>query len=381
MQNLLIVNDYPPIRGGQSAYYDYLSRAWPAGKLIVLAPRLPGDADMDAGRSFPVIRRRYVFKVPILEKAAKIVLPFIYAVGIIRREEIRDVHCGHVLSTGVVGLLLKMFLKKEYVVYIHSADILEYRGMPVVKHVLSAVLTHARQVVANSRFTRGHLLELGVPEGKIVIIHPRVDSERFKAAADTRVLERYGVRGKSVLLSVNRIVERKGNDKVIESLPEILRACPDTVYVIAGNGPDGGRLRTLAHDFGVADHVIFAANADSEEIVAWYQACDVFVMPSREIPDKGDAEGFGIVYLEANACGKPVVGGRSGGVADAVVDGETGLLVDPHSPTDIARAVIRLLQDPAFARQLGGQGRLRAENDFDWRRGIPELTALGVHDG
>jgi phosphatidylinositol alpha-1,6-mannosyltransferase len=161
-------------------------------------------------------------------------------------------------------------------------------------------------------------------------------------------------------------VERKGQDKVIEALPLIKREIPDIRYVICGRGNDEARLRRIAAEKGVAGEVVFAGFVPNEERGAFYDACDVYVMPSREIPEKGDIEGFGMTYLEANSFGKPVIGGMSGGVSEAVIDGVTGLLVDPCDVEAIAGACIRLLRDPVLAGRLGRQGRDRVVREFNW---------------
>jgi len=167
--------------------------------------------------------------------------------------------------------------------------------------------------------------------------------------------------GARLILTVGRLVERKGHDVVIRALPGIRRAVGPVRYLIAGAGPEEARLRTLAREVGCADDVVFAGHVDDRDLPLFYAACDVFVMPSRALEQRDGIEGFGIVFLEAGACGKPVVGGRSGGIADAVLDGITGVLVDPRSVDEVTGALTRLLQDRGEAARMGGEGRRRAE--------------------
>ncbi len=122
--------------------------------------------------------------------------------------------------------------------------------------------------------------------------------------------------------------------------------------------------------------MIFAGEVKEEEIPLYYMACDLFIMPSYEIKEKGDVEGFGIAYLEANACGKPVIGGRSGGVTDAVIDGETGLLIDPLNINQIAEALIKLLTNSGLARKLGEEGRRRIKKELNWRKIAQEIREI-----
>jgi phosphatidylinositol alpha-1,6-mannosyltransferase len=151
---------------------------------------------------------------------------------------------------------------------------------------------------------------------------------------------------------------------MIEALPLVLEAFPKTTYLIVGEGPQGSHLRTLVKTLGLEDNVIFVGQVKEDELGAYYAACDVFAMVSRDIPEKGDVEGFGIVYLEANLFGKPVVAGRSGGVPDAVLNEQTGLLVNPHDPQEVASAIVRLLRDPELAERLGTNGRNRVRDEF-----------------
>jgi phosphatidylinositol alpha-1,6-mannosyltransferase len=161
-------------------------------------------------------------------------------------------------------------------------------------------------------------------------------------------------------------VARKGHDMVIRVLPRVLQKVPNVTFLIAGDGPYRGQLEQVAAAVGVQDRVIFANKISDQDLPDVYALSDVFVMPSRAQLEKCDVEGFGLVFLEANACGKPVIGGRSGGIPDAIVDGETGLLVNPHDLEDIASALIRLLSDHELADRLGEQGRLRVVNKFNW---------------
>jgi phosphatidylinositol alpha-1,6-mannosyltransferase len=159
-------------------------------------------------------------------------------------------------------------------------------------------------------------------------------------------------------------MRRKGHDRVIEAMPCILKSYPDARYVIAGTGSEATRLQRLANELGVGHAVIFLGRVPDDEILALYQAADVFVHPNRELPS-GDVEGFGIVFLEANACGVPVIGGNSGGTPDAIQHEVTGYLVDPNDVDEIAHRILTLLGDPALRKRMGQAGREWAKK-FTW---------------
>ncbi len=377
IKTLFIVNDFPPIIGGQSVYYYNLCRGLPAEKIIVLAHCSSGHKEFDAKQRFKIVRRPYLVPIPIVEKLFKIVLPFFYAIPILIKEDIRYINCAHVLSTGIVGLLLKIVNGKRYVLYTHSADIMEYQKYPFIKKLLLIILGNAYRIVANSEYTKARLMDLGVEEQKIIKIPPMIDFDKFSRDVDTSdIIQRYSLKGRRIILSVNRLVERKGNDNVIKALPLIKEKVGDVIYLIAGDGPYKKRLEAVAVEEGVRDNVIFINFVKDEDIIKLYNVCDVFVMLSREIKEKGDAEGFGIAFLEANSAGKPVVGGNSGGIADAVVHELTGILVDPLDIEKIADAITLLLTDTEYARRLGMEGRKRVEREFDYKRGVRGLEFL-----
>jgi phosphatidyl-myo-inositol dimannoside synthase len=235
---------------------------------------------------------------------------------------------------------------------------------------LRRTLTNSTKVVAVSRFTRAHIIgKLGIPSGKVILLPNGVDTKRFYPSDDTgRLRQRLGISDEKVILTLARVIPRKGHAYVINSLPQILRSIPSVKYVIAGEYESGYKteLDNLIRELNLENIVLFAGYVKPEEMVQYYNMCDVYIMASRTIREKGDTEGFGITFLEANACGKPVIGGKEGGVTDAIVDAETGYLVDPVNTKEIAEKIILLLSDGDLARNLGTNGRRRVEIAYTW---------------
>jgi phosphatidylinositol alpha-1,6-mannosyltransferase len=190
------------------------------------------------------------------------------------------------------------------------------------------------------------------------------DPERFRPLDAGAARRRLGLGDGPLLLTVGRLVPRKGIDTTLRALPTVLDAVPDLTYLVVGTGPDRARLDALATTLGVRDHVQFEGHVPADDLPHYYGAADLFVMPSREAPP--DVEGFGIVFLEAGACGLPVVGARTGGIPDAVRDGETGLLVPPSSPAALAEALTHVLTAPDVAARLGAAARQRVEQEASW---------------
>jgi phosphatidylinositol alpha-1,6-mannosyltransferase len=210
------------------------------------------------------------------------------------------------------------------------------------------------------------MVAAGMPRDRIRIVPPAIDPAELELPGNKQDgAGELDWPDAPTLLTVTRLVRRKGVDTVIEALPQIASAVPDIEYVVVGEGPEKERLRELSRRLGVESRVHFVGAVSDEQKAACLHLCDVFVMPSRDIPTE-PPEGFGIVYLEANVCGKPVIAARTGGVEDAVEDGVNGLLVEPDSPSQVAEAVERLLRDPDTARSIGARGRARVLERFTW---------------
>jgi phosphatidylinositol alpha-1,6-mannosyltransferase len=227
-------------------------------------------------------------------------------------------------------------------------------------------LRHANRVVANSDNTRDELLRMGVDPKKVTIIYPGVDVHCFHPGLSCDDLrDGLGWReGQKLVLSVGRLSRRKGFDTVVRCLPQLLQQGLDIHYVLIGIGEDDEYLTELAAELGVSGRVHLLGHVSPEDLPRWYNACDVFAMPNRDI--NGDTEGFGMVYLEAAACGKPAIAGTAGGTGNAVIDGTTGLRVDGERLEDVAAALGGLLTDQEYASRLGKQGYARALADFSW---------------
>ncbi len=281
-------------------------------------------------------------------------------------------------------LLLRPLAGWRVVVVAHGMEVTKKRRRLRRRIGLRWIFRAADLTVAVSRYTRDRVAETGIDPERVLVLPCGVDPERFRPRDGTRLRRQLGLEGLPVVLTLARLVRRKGHDLVIRALPEVRRCVPGAVYLVAGGGKDGyvQSLRELARECGVEDAVRFVGRAEDEDLPGLYCASDVFAMASRNDENSGNFEGFGITYLEANACGVPVVGAATGGVPDAVVDGETGFLVPPDDAAALAERLTRLLSDPALARRMGERGRERVVRDLSWDR-IAErfLAALAERTG
>jgi glycosyltransferase involved in cell wall biosynthesis len=238
-------------------------------------------------------------------------------------------------------------------------------------------LRHADRVLANSDFTRDTLISLiGVPPGRISVIYPTIDIDRmWPGQPHEDLLDSLGLdKTQPLILSVGRLVRRKGFDQVIKSLPYLKQQGLDAHYALIGIGEDWDYLKELAGELGVSDRVHLLGHVKADDLPRWYSACALFAMPNRDI--QGDTEGFGLVYLEAGACEKPVLAGTAGGTGSAVVDGVTGLRVDGENLEAVQQALALLLSDTGLAEQMGRSARERARANFAHERRVGELRAL-----
>lgn len=376
MRSLLITSTFPPRVGGRELYLHSIFSRFPGGEVVVVTPREGDFESFDSQSPHKIIRIDQDSLMWFLRGRRGRLRLSAFLSSLCVRERIDVVHCGVALPDGMSGWLLKRVLGRPYIVYTYAKEITESPSMERLHHDRRRALQEADRVVTISQYTRGELIRLGVDPARIVMIYPGVDATRFQpdGEARQRIRARHDLDDRPVLLTVARLIPRKGHDQVIEAMPLILQQVPEVAYLIVGSGPAEEHLRTLAQSRGVAERVIFAGAVSDEDLPAYYNAADLFLMPNRE--EGGDVEGFGIVFLEANACGKPVIGGRSGGAVDAVTDGETGYLVAPYSSEAIAEAVVRLLTDSALARRMGERGRERVQREFSWERAAQQVRVL-----
>jgi phosphatidylinositol alpha-1,6-mannosyltransferase len=222
------------------------------------------------------------------------------------------------------------------------------------------MLKEASWIAANSRHTRSEIKRWGIADRKIILIHPPVSDEAVKQCLEKKPVGNGGV---YTVVTVCRVVRGKGIDIALHAVKILIERGISCRYVIGGDGPEREHLQRLASDLGVRDNVHFAGYVSEPDKWLLLRSADVFVMPSR-VDTSEHHEGFGIAFIEANACGLPTVGTRTGGIPDAIVDGVTGVLVEPESPESLADALMSLYHQPEQRRQMGDAGMRRARREF-----------------
>jgi len=356
MKILLLTWDYPPARGGIQTWMCELARGLPDADVTVLAPAMLGDRAFDV-ESGCRAQRIGGARTGLWTWQSRL------GMAVLRRSVTWRpdlIVCGH-LITAPAALLVHWLLRVPYVVFAYGYEIRRRRR----RRLAGTLLRRAAMVVACSAFSERAVLALGVPPARVRVLHPGVDPQRFAPTPDGNWHGTDLAAG--TILSVSRLNELyKGHDTVIRALPLVRAKCPNARFLIAGDGPLRDYLARIAQSVGMGEHVEFLGDVSDDALPDLYRSADVLVQLSRESSSEGGAEGFGIVCLEAAACGKPVVAGRSGGLVEAVSDGATGILVDPVDLGAAAEAILSVLEDPALARRFGRAGRERVLARFTW---------------
>jgi phosphatidylinositol alpha-1,6-mannosyltransferase len=393
---LVVANTFPPVHGGSAVVYDSLAR-FGHGRVSVLAPRedyrfgWPIGFWREFDRAAPFrVHRIHLLRTFLLDEEPSLPRRVVAALRdvtiriellrairrIARTEDIGVVCIGELVASGWLAAISRRWFGLRSVIYVHGEEISSRMPYDVDGGRRRRALAEADAIVAVSRFTREALeTTMGVPPGKIALISNGVDLQRFvprPRRAD--LMARYGLAGRRVLLTVGRLYARKGMDRVIESLPTVLRVLPDVRYLLVGDGTYRAELEQLAVACGVREAVVFAGAVPDAELIDHYALADAFIMANREMPD-GDTEGFGLVFLEANACAIPVIAGKAGGSVDAVTDLVNGLVVDGDQTAQIAAAILRLFQDDALRERLVQTGNTVAARS-GWDSRVEQFLAL-----
>lgn len=277
------------------------------------------------------------------------------------------------IDLATAPLLLSKIFGFKVASFVHGRDLQKVSTNEHKKK--GSFLKRINKVIVNSRFMKDVVLSYGIDENKIILHNPGIDTDRFNLCDDPNfVIDKFGLKDKFVLVTIGRVTQLKGQDTVIRSLPKVLNRVPNLNYLVVGDGKYRGELEYLVKELGLTDNVFFTGFIDYFDIVPYFKVADIFIMVSRSV--ENTEEGFGIVFIEANMCKKPVIAGRSGGMVDAVEDGITGLLVDPVNVNEVADAIVKLATDGELRKHLGEQGHKRAVEKFDYKKTLNKLAEL-----
>jgi phosphatidyl-myo-inositol dimannoside synthase len=368
-RTLLLSEIFPPTVGGSGRLFYELYSRQPAGRFVVAAGASPGADAFDKTHEIEVHR----LPLALGDRGIRSWRGLKYYLGtakrvraLMRQTGCARLHCARNVPEGFIGYLLNRFHGIPYVFYTHGEDIGVSRFSRELAWMTRRVMSRATAAIGTSFNTRRCLLEdWNYPQGKIHVIQPGMDASRFQVLpmdSDTRLS--LGWAGRTVVLTVGRLQARKGHDRLIRALHRVRQAVPNVLYAIVGTGQEEAALKALVLKENLGDVVQFLGGVSDSVMTQCYQQCDLFCLPNRTIV--GDIEGFGMVLLEAQACGKPVLAGDSGGTAETMDIPHTGRVVNCDSHELLAEALVDLLSDPVRLQAMGTAARTWVETRFDW---------------
>ena len=385
-KTFLLTGEFPPMQTGIARMMGEVARRYPRGELLVSTGQHRDSQDSDVRFSGAVVDR-----LPVPSKALRNLAGLLFwsrrVASLARHHRPRFAWCDSIRPCTYPAKWMHERVGTKYGVFVHGGDLL--KELHAIHHsrfarkTAKALLGSAVAVVANSQWTREQaqkvLRELGLdPLAESVRLVPLgTDPEQFRPGIDTNaVRSRYHLNGQAPwVLTVARLEAYKGVDMTLRAVAQCRQDGVDVNYLVVGSGKKRKAYQRLAEELRIADHVRFVGNVPEAELPAVFNIASAYVGVSRR-DDGSRVEGFGVALAEASACGLPVIAGQSGGLAEAVHDGETGLVVNPDDPEPVATALKRLLGDQLLARRLGQAGRKAIETYYNWDRVIRDLRDI-----
>jgi len=368
---LVVTNDFGPRSGGIETFIHGLlaqaSKNQQRNFVVLTSRQTPQDEVVKFDQQMWEENR-----IKVIRDSAKVLLPT-QRLAKVATDLFIAHDCENVIfgASAPLGLLAKSLRKagaKHIVALTHGHEVWWAR-MPLFSAALRRIGAQADQMTYLGEFTRGAVANALLREdhSKLVHLPPGVDLSRFTPAAKSVELQKkWGIEDAPVIVSIGRLVARKGSDQLIKAMPEVLKQFPKSKLLLVGTGNYQKRLERLVRNLKVEESVIFTGRVDHDLLPDYFRLGDIFAAPCRSRYGGLEVEGLGIVYLEASACGVPVIAGKSGGAPDAVLDGKTGLLVNGRDHRDVGAALIKLLSDQPLRQKMGADGRVWMEQLWSW---------------
>ncbi|MFC4700153.1 glycosyltransferase family 4 protein [Glaciecola siphonariae] len=376
---LLLTENFPPTSGGSGRWFWELYSRLPSEQVVVLTNEHIDGPLYDAQTSMRILRMPLSCPEWGLKswQGLKFYIRTVWQLRrLVKQYEITEIHCGRVIHEGVSAYLLSLLSGIDYICYVHGEDVETAATSGEHNLMVKQVCKRASYLICNSQNSANIVTRLNyAPAHKLNILHPGVDCEKFvPTALDANFRAKMGWTDKRVILTVGRLQKRKGQDRMIEAMPQILSRHPDALYAVIGSGECKNELEASVKTLKLEASVQLLSEISDADMIACYQQCDLFILPNRTIDN--DIEGFGMVLVEAQSCGKAVVAGDSGGTKETMRIGQSGLVVDCSDAANIADTVNTLLSDPEQLVEMGKKGREHVIQELDWRAHVEKATAL-----
>ena len=363
---LLLTNDFGPRAGGIETFIIGLLERMPKGEVIVYTSKQIGSESFD---------KKWLdnFGVRVIRDSSKILLPTPRVVRaarkVIKQSEVEKVWFGAAAPLAISARFLRVGSVKKIVALSHGHEVWWSKVFPF-NFAMKEIARSVDVLTFLGAYTGSVIKRNFKDRAKLIKIAPGIDISHFKPEGDlskvNAVRSELKIGSEPLILSVGRLVHRKGQDKLITAMPKILAQRPDAKLLLIGQGPRKAKLDSLVAKYGIADSVIFLGSIAYTDLPKYLNVADLFVMPSRSRLMGLEVEGLGIVYLEASACALPVIAGSSGGAPDALIDGRTGYVVDGRDIDQIADRVLHLIDNPKQAEEMGNAGRVWVESNWSW---------------
>ncbi len=359
---LLVTNDFGPRAGGIESFVIGLLERIPVGEVVVYTSFQPDHESYD---------QKWLsdYQVRVIRDKSKVLLPTPRVIrelqALIRQNSITKVWFGAAAPLGVASRWLRKAGATRIVALTHGHEVWWSKIWPF-SWAISEIGKQVDYLTYLGTFTKSALSPHIKDASKLIRVAPGIDTDHFSPSDSMSLRQRHGLGSRPTIVSVGRLVHRKGQDRLIEALPKVLESIPDAALVLVGEGPHRKHLDALVNKYDLSGNVFFIGRINFAELPNYIGMGDVFAMPSRSRLFGLEVEGLGIVYLEASSCGLPVIGGSSGGAPDAVLDGETGYVVDGNDLTAISTQIVRLLSDAKLRKEMGERGRKWAIENWRW---------------
>ncbi len=359
---LLVTNDFGPRAGGIESFVIGLLERIPVGEVVVYTSFQPDHESYD---------QKWLsdYQVRVIRDKSKVLLPTPRVIrelqALIRQNSITKVWFGAAAPLGVAARWLRKAGATRIVALTHGHEVWWSKIWPF-SWAISEIGKQVDYLTYLGTFTKSALSPHIKDTSKLIRVAPGIDTDHFSPCDSMSLRQRHGLGSRPTIVSVGRLVHRKGQDRLIEALPKVLESIPDAALVLVGEGPHRKHLDALVNKYDLSGNVFFIGRINFAELPNYIGMGDVFAMPSRSRLFGLEVEGLGIVYLEASSCGLPVIGGSSGGAPDAVLDGETGYVVDGNDLTAISTQIVRLLSDAKLRKEMGERGRKWAIENWRW---------------
>lgn len=369
-KTLIISLEYPPQIGGIATYVHQFARALPSDQVVVLAPFMVGWKEWDEAQAYTIIRKSFFFPRIIWPQW---LLLWFHVRKICKQHKIEQIHVHHMLPVGYVSYMLRK--KYPYLIFSHGTDMVLATRNKWKRMWTERVLKHAGQIFVNSASLL-HRFKEQVPavQDNITVIYPCPDQDLLtppdKSITD-HIVSSLALEGKRVVLTVSRLDDGKGIPQLIRTIAQLLPSQPDLVWVLIGDGKKKDLAIELIQKYRLQNVVRFLGSVPHEDLKPYYYVADMFALLTH--PDGGREEGLGLVFLEAAAAGLPIVAGKSGGVEEAVIHMQTGLVVNTYNQDEVAGAISRLLRDDTLRRGLGRHAKERIASEFHWKHQLGSI--------